>query len=133
MPPHVSSTSPRKTVQLCSEPTCSQLAAYRTRSRQSWCHDHITAMLRAGGLEPLEPFTKPTAWRLTRCLACGVEAYYRSSTPSRRTRSGKRRAGPATGDIGRRRTGASRGVCELDTGPATYTSQDDPLGPAQMR
>ncbi|MFD5656159.1 zinc-ribbon domain-containing protein [Streptomyces hirsutus] len=34
-------------------------------------------MLRAGGLEPLEPFTKPTAWRLTRCLACGVEAHYR--------------------------------------------------------
>ncbi|MFD5974362.1 zinc-ribbon domain-containing protein [Streptomyces bacillaris] len=73
----MSSTSPRKTVQLCSEPNCSQPAAYRTRSRDSWCDDHITAMLRAGGLEPLEPFTKPTAWRLTRCLACGVEAHYR--------------------------------------------------------
>jgi len=34
-------------------------------------------MLREGGLEPLEPFTKPTAWRLTRCLACGCQAHYR--------------------------------------------------------
>jgi hypothetical protein len=34
-------------------------------------------MLREGGLEPLEPFTKPKAWRLTRCLACGCEAHYR--------------------------------------------------------
>jgi hypothetical protein len=34
-------------------------------------------MLRQGGLEPLEPFTKPKAWRLTQCLACGCEAHYR--------------------------------------------------------
>ncbi|MFF2205218.1 zinc-ribbon domain-containing protein [Streptomyces sp. NPDC058145] len=28
-------------------------------------------------MEPLEPFTKPKAWRLTRCLNCRVEAHYR--------------------------------------------------------
>ncbi|MFF9069726.1 zinc-ribbon domain-containing protein [Streptomyces sp. NPDC014891] len=73
----MSSLSPRTPVQLCSEPDCPQPAAYRTRSRDAWCDAHITAMLRTGGLEPLEPFTKPTAWRGTRCLACGVEAHYR--------------------------------------------------------
>ncbi|WP_199823290.1 hypothetical protein [Streptomyces sp. NRRL WC-3742] len=25
----------------------------------------------------MEPFAKPTAWRLTRCLTCGCEAHYR--------------------------------------------------------
>lgn len=34
-------------------------------------------MLREGGLEPLDPFTKPKAWRLTRCLTYGCEAHYR--------------------------------------------------------
>lgn len=34
-------------------------------------------MTRVGGLEALEPFTGPKAWRLTRCLECGCEAHYR--------------------------------------------------------
>lgn len=63
--------------QLCAEPGCDLAAAYRTRTKPAYCTDHITAKLRRGGLEPLEPFAKPTAWQLTRCLKCGVEAHYR--------------------------------------------------------
>ncbi|MFD8478026.1 zinc-ribbon domain-containing protein [Kitasatospora sp. NPDC059673] len=70
-------SSPPKPVQLCAAPGCSQPTAYRTRSRDAWCDEHITEILRTGGLEPLEPFQKPTAWRLTRCLNCGCEAHYR--------------------------------------------------------
>lgn len=73
----MSPISPGNPVQLCSDPGCSQPTAYRTRSRDAWCDDHITGILRVGGLEPLEPFAKPTAWRLTRCLTCGCEAHYR--------------------------------------------------------
>ncbi|MFB8168294.1 zinc-ribbon domain-containing protein [Kitasatospora purpeofusca] len=73
----MSSISPLKPVQLCADPGCSQPSAYRTRSRDAWCDNHITEILRAGGLEPLEPFMKLTAWRLTRCLTCSCEAHYR--------------------------------------------------------
>lgn len=71
------STSPGKTPQLCSERDCGQPAAFPTRTKSTWCDAHITKMLREGGLEPLEPFTKPKAWRLTRCLTCACEAHYR--------------------------------------------------------
>ncbi|MET8539485.1 zinc-ribbon domain-containing protein [Kitasatospora sp. NPDC004799] len=73
----MSPIAPQKQVQLCAGAGCSQPSAYRTRSRDAWCDDHITEILRTGGLEPLEPFTKPTVWRLTRCLMCGCEAHYR--------------------------------------------------------
>lgn len=63
--------------QECSEPGCSCPAAFRTRSKPAWCAQHITEILQRGGLEPLEPFVKPTAWRLTRCIRCGCEAHYR--------------------------------------------------------
>ncbi|GAB2889824.1 zinc-ribbon domain-containing protein [Streptomyces deserti] len=73
----MSSLPPRKTTQLCSEADCGQPAAFSTRTKRTWCDAHITEILGEGGLEPLEPFTKPKAWRLTRCLACGCEAHYR--------------------------------------------------------
>ena len=63
--------------QECSEPGCSNPAAFKTRTKPTWCDGHITAILRRGGLEPLEPFNGPTAWRLTRCTSCGCEAHYR--------------------------------------------------------
>lgn len=63
--------------QQCAEPGCETLAAYGTRTKPAWCDEHITAILKRGGLEPLEPFAGPTAWRLTRCLRCGCEAHYR--------------------------------------------------------
>lgn len=61
----------------CSEVGCALPAAFRTRTNPAWCDEHITAILRTGGLEPLEPFQGPRAWRLTRCLNCGCEAHYR--------------------------------------------------------
>ncbi|WP_200895364.1 zinc-ribbon domain-containing protein [Kitasatospora griseola] len=82
-------SSPRKPVQICADPGCSQPTAYRTRARDAWCDDHITALLRADGLEPLEPFEKPKAWRLTRCLACGCEAHYRFEYTLDRNRAGE--------------------------------------------
>jgi hypothetical protein len=63
--------------QECSEAGCLKPAAFKTRTRPAWCDDHITAILRQGGLQPLEPFAKPSAYRLTRCLRCGCEAHYR--------------------------------------------------------
>jgi len=70
-------SAPPRPPQECSEPGCDRLAAYRTRTRPTWCDQHITAILRQGGLEPLEPFTTPKAWRLNRCRRCGAEAHYR--------------------------------------------------------
>jgi hypothetical protein len=67
----------RVVVQECAWPGCSAQAAYNTRSRPAWCDEHVTTILHEGGLEPLEPFTGPNAWRLTRCLKCGCEAHYR--------------------------------------------------------
>lgn len=67
----------RSTTQLCSEPGCGNTALFKTRSKPTWCEDHITAILLASGLEPLEPFTNPDDWRLTRCLRCGCVAHYR--------------------------------------------------------
>lgn len=62
----------------CSTPTCTKLAAFRTRSRPAWCDDCITEMLHQGGLEPVEPFPgKPSSYRLCRCLECGIEAHYK--------------------------------------------------------
>jgi hypothetical protein len=63
--------------QECSEAGCSKPAAFKTRTRPAWCDDHITAILWQGGLQPLAPFAKPFAYRLTRCLRCGCEAHYR--------------------------------------------------------
>lgn len=64
-------------VQQCDWEGCHAQSAYRTRTKPAWCDKHITEVLRQGGIEPLEPFTSPTAWRLTRCLRCGCEAHYR--------------------------------------------------------
>lgn len=66
-----------RVAQPCSISSCDEPAAFRTRSRPTWCDRHITALLGAGGLEPLEPFTGPKDFRLTRCMSCGCEAHYR--------------------------------------------------------
>lgn len=63
-------------VKQCAQEGCSAPAAYRTRTKPAWCDEHVTAILHVAGLEPLEPFTKVTAYRLTRCLTCGCEAHY---------------------------------------------------------
>lgn len=68
---------PHPTEQCCSAQGCGERAMFKTRSRPTWCDWHITEILREGGLEPLEPFTNPNDYRLTRCLTCGCEAHYR--------------------------------------------------------
>ncbi|MFF0747318.1 zinc-ribbon domain-containing protein [Streptomyces sp. NPDC004111] len=73
----MSSMPSSKAGQQCARLGCEQSTAFRTRTRDAWCDAHITEILREGGLEPLESFTKPKAWRLTRCLVCGCEAHYR--------------------------------------------------------
>ncbi|MGV9482338.1 zinc-ribbon domain-containing protein [Gordonia aichiensis] len=56
---------------------CKNEAAFRTTKRPAWCDQHITEILLAGGLTPVEPFTKRDAHRLMRCTTCGCEAHYR--------------------------------------------------------
>jgi hypothetical protein len=63
--------------QPCAEVGCDQPGAFRTRTRPTWCHEHVTALVRRAGLQPLEPFTGPKAWWLTRCLACECETHVR--------------------------------------------------------
>lgn len=64
-------------VKQCAREGCDALAVYGTRTKPAWCDEHITSLLGEGGLEPLELFTSPTAYRMTRCLTCGCEAHYR--------------------------------------------------------
>lgn len=63
--------------QFCSVERCGNTAAFRTRSKPTYCDDHIAAILRVGGLEPLESFTHPQDYLLSRCLQCGTVAHYR--------------------------------------------------------
>ncbi|HWJ68024.1 MAG TPA: exonuclease domain-containing protein [Nocardioides sp.] len=63
--------------QPCSVEGCGSLAAFATRSKPTYCDDHIAAILRVGGLEALESFTHPQDYLLTRCLRCENVAHYR--------------------------------------------------------
>ncbi|MGW3798677.1 hypothetical protein I6I76_12775 [Dermacoccus nishinomiyaensis] len=67
----------KATTQLCSEADCGRTAAFRTRTRPTWCVEHIDSMLAQAGLRPLEGFTHPNSYRLTECLTCGCQAHYR--------------------------------------------------------
>lgn len=60
-------------------PGCTNVAAYKTKSKPSWCLDCIGDIMRVGGLSSDEPFEGPDAWRLTTCLDCGVQAHYKFS------------------------------------------------------
>lgn len=65
------------TDQPCSTPGCLSTARFRTRTRPTWCEDHIVEQQRRGGIKPLESFTHPDDWQLTECLVCTVQAHYR--------------------------------------------------------
>ncbi|WP_157621797.1 hypothetical protein [Serinicoccus hydrothermalis] len=65
------------TDQACSVDGCSQTAAFKTRSKPTYCDTHVASILKQGGLEALESFTRPDDWLLTRCLRCGNVAHYR--------------------------------------------------------
>ena len=67
----------KPTDQQCSFEGCRSTAAFRTRSRPTWCLEHIGEIYRTGGLVPLESFTHPDDWILTECLSCAVQAHYR--------------------------------------------------------
>ena len=68
---------PVATTQTCFTVGCDNAAAFRTRTRPTWCTTHIAEVQRRGGLKPLEPYTHPDDWQLTECLACMVRAHYR--------------------------------------------------------
>lgn len=63
--------------QECSTEGCGKPAAFTTRTKPAWCVDCIETILGVGGLKSAEPFTGPTAWWLTTCFTCGVQAHYR--------------------------------------------------------
>ncbi|CAM3592533.1 hypothetical protein [Dermacoccus barathri] len=67
----------KPTTQQCNQAGCEAIAAFRTRTRPTWCVDHIDAKLTDAGLRPLEEFTHPESYRLTECLSCGCQAHYR--------------------------------------------------------
>lgn len=56
--------------QPCDMLECIESAAYRTRENPAYCVAHVTESIRAGGLEPLEPFAKVAAGMLTECIRC---------------------------------------------------------------
>lgn len=65
------------TDQKCCVEGCTNTAAFKTRSKPTWCDEHVIELQRLGGLKPLEPFTHPDDWQLTECLTCTVQAHYR--------------------------------------------------------
>ena len=61
----------------CCVEGCGQAGAFATRSRPTWCLNHLLQVYSQGGLTLLEAFTKPAAYLLTRCTRCGFEGHYR--------------------------------------------------------
>ena len=76
-PPPPLRREPVPTTQTCAADDCTNIAAFKTRTKPTWCEQHIVEQQRRGGLTPLEPFTHPDDWQLTECLACAVQAHYR--------------------------------------------------------
>lgn len=76
-PPRPLRREPVPTDQPCGVEGCPNTAAFRTRTKPTWCHEHIVEMQHQGGIKPLETFTHPDDWQLTECLRCTVQAHYR--------------------------------------------------------
>lgn len=64
-------------MQKCCVDGCDKDGAFRTRTRPTWCHEHLALVYREAGVELLQNFTKTTEWLLTRCLTCDFQAHYR--------------------------------------------------------
>jgi hypothetical protein len=77
-------------MQECSSAGCVNPAAFTTRKNPAWCNACIDDMVRAGGLEPVEPFTRVRRGRLTKCVTCDVEAHYRLDYIRANNASGKK-------------------------------------------
>lgn len=71
--------TPVSTDQTCSVDGCGGRAAFKTRTKPTWCDEHIIQFQGEGGLRPLESFTHPDDWQMTECLTCAVTAHYRLS------------------------------------------------------
>jgi DNA polymerase III epsilon subunit-like protein len=76
-PPKPLRRTPVPTDQECSVDGCTDSAAFKTRTKPTWCRTHIEVIQGSGGLRALESFTHPDDWQLTECLSCGVTAHYR--------------------------------------------------------
>lgn len=77
------------TNQECSVVGCTAIAAFRTRSKPTWCDEHIIELQQRGGIKPIEAFTHPKDWQLTECLTCTVRAHYRFEYTLEKNRFGE--------------------------------------------
>ncbi|RSN39295.1 lysine biosynthesis protein LysW [Amycolatopsis sp. WAC 04197] len=77
-------------MQECSTSTCSNSAAFSTRTKPAWCRDCIGEFIYNAGLRADEPFPGLRAWWLTTCLTCGVQAHYRLEHILDKNRSGEK-------------------------------------------
>ena len=85
-PPRPLRREPVPTEQHCCVDGCPNTAAFRTRTKPTWCEEHIVELQRIGGIKPLEPFTHPDDWQLTECLTCTIQAHYRFNYTLDKTR-----------------------------------------------
>lgn len=76
-PPRPLRRTPVPTDQICAVEGCGETAAFKTRSKPTWCAGHIQEMQREGGLIPLETFTHPEDFQLAECVTCTIQAHYR--------------------------------------------------------
>ncbi len=75
--PRVLRRTPVPTDQFCSIEGCGGAAAFKTRTKPTWCSAHIAEIQLEGGVRALEDFTHPNDWQLTECISCCVQAHYR--------------------------------------------------------
>lgn len=61
----------------CCVDGCEQPGAFTTRTRSTWCLNHLCQLYSRGGLTLLEEFKKPSDYLLTRCTQCSFEGHYR--------------------------------------------------------
>ena len=61
----------------CCVDGCTELGAFSTYTRPTWCSRHLNDVYENAGVALLEEFTKPTKYLLTRCLTCHFEGHYR--------------------------------------------------------
>ncbi|MFF0148536.1 putative zinc ribbon protein [Amycolatopsis sulphurea] len=79
-----------RAAQECSTSTCSNPAAFSTRTKPAWCLDCIGELVDQAGLRADEPFPGLRAWWLTTCSTCGVQAHYRLEHVLNKIRSGEK-------------------------------------------
>ncbi len=64
-------------MKICAAAGCEKPGAFSTRTKPTWCREHIKDIYRQGGLELLEEFTKPSDYLLTKCQQCRFEGHYK--------------------------------------------------------